>query len=173
MIKVDTWDQLFKVIEDDLFDIMDSMNQNDGFNDSNPVTVMKQKIDETVYHKDLAFTPKWYEPTFELRDSVEATQATKLGNMIEVTVKHNPSKIQANGWTHGGNSSANMSELLPEIMNDSSRWGWIDGMFPKDPEKAKWRFDRPYLELTVRDLTNFKFKKWIKQELIKKGYRVI
>lgn len=166
MAVVNTWAGLFAAIQGDLVDIMNSMDSEWGQDNDNPKYVMMQKVDEEVYQ---AYNPKSYRTTFQLRDSIEATRATVLGNLVEVTIHHNKDKIKADGWTHGGNSNADMSELLPEIINDASRWGWIDGLFPKD---GAWRFDRPYLEMTVRDLTNGRYREWLMRQLIKKGYHV-
>jgi hypothetical protein len=166
MAKIDTWDGLFKVIENDLFDIMNGMNQNDGFNDNNPVTVVKQSVDSEVYQ---AYSPTWYETKFQLRDSVTATAANKLGNLIEVGIYHDKNKMEydPNYPRHG--SSYDIREILPEIIQGKKEWG-VTNLFHAN---GAWRFARPYIEVAVRDLTKFKYRKWIKQELIKKGYRVV
>ena len=165
-----TYDSLEKLLNDlktDVFNSLDDASKTYTHENDNPKYVMMQKIDEVVYG---AYNPQWYETTYELRDSVEATNARDLGDSVEISLYHDSNKftVDKDNFQHGSNySNKDMSVLLPEIINDSSRWGIIDGLFPKD---GAWRFDRPYVDETLNALKDGRLKKWMLKKLKEKGY---
>ena len=164
---VNSIEELLMAVKKDVFESLDDTSKTYTHENDNPKYVMMQKIDEVVYG---AYNPTWYETTYELRDSVEATNARDLGDSVEISLYHDANKFTVDkaNFQHGSNySNKDTSILLPEIINDSSRWGVIEGLFPSD---GAWKFDRPYVDETLNALKDGRLKKWLLTKLKEKGY---
>lgn len=163
----DSIDELMKYVQKDVQDTMNRMKDTYASEQDNPKYVLMQHIDEDFYGE---YSPRQYTNTYELRDSVEATRARKLGDTIEVGLYHNKDKftVDPDNWQHGSNySDKDMTVLLPEIINEGSkRWGYIFG-------DGDWRKPRPYIQFTADDLRSGRLKCWLKGKLESKGWNVV
>jgi hypothetical protein len=105
--------------------------------------VVKEHIDSDVYR---AYTPKEYEATFELRDSVFTKSAQIKNNDIEVVVKHNTDEIQAHSPNQhysvvDGYSPKDVSDWIPYIVSE----GKTANIWGSDSDAA-YLHPRPYMD---------------------------
>ena len=170
MAKIDTWSALFAKIEKDVVDAMNDMDKDSNWknDNNNPKYVMMQYVDSEVYG---TFDPLWYENTWALRDSIKASNAQIEGDVVEVGLYHDTdmmSKLHDPEYPRYG-SDSDISDILPDIIEGEYKWG-ANKVFPKTGE---WRRKTWYQKKTADDLRSGRFKKWLKRQLIKKGYRVV
>jgi hypothetical protein len=172
---VNSIDELIKVLKKDVFEAMDDMKKDYKQDNDNPKYVMMQKIDEKVY----SGTNSWYENSFGLRESVEATNAMDIGDVVEVGIYHDLTndKFQANAdeWQYGSHYSKkwgeDIREILPEILNNERQWGIIEGLFSSG---ASFRDkDRAYVDEALKDLKDGRLKRWLLKKMMAKGYEAV
>lgn len=163
----DSIDALMKAIQTDVTDVLNRMKDTYASEQDNPKYVLMQHIDEDFYNQ---YVPKQYINSYDLRDSVEATRAKKLGNTVEVGLYHDKDKftVDPDNFIHSSNySDKDMTVLLPEIINEGSkRWGLLFG-------DGDWRKPRPYINITAQDLASGKLKSWLSGKLVSKGWKVV
>lgn len=167
MAIVDTWDGLFNAIKRDVVDIMDGVESDWRSDNDNPKYVLMQHVDEESYRQ---YSPSWYQTSFELRDSVTASVANVVGDIVEVELYHDSEKMSYSPEVPShGSPSGDIREVLPDIIQGNVKWG-VNKMFPAD---GKWRFARQYAEKALKDLQDGRLKTWLTQQLHKKGYETI
>ncbi len=162
---VNSIEELLMAVKKDVFNSLDDASKTYTHENDNPKYVMMQKIDEVVY----SGTNKWYDNSYELRDSVEATNATDLGDGAEISLYHNHDILQYTPdlWQHGS-KNRDIRDILPEILNNERPWGVIEGLFNSDA--AFRNKDRAYVDETLNALKDGRLKKWMLKKLKEKGY---
>lgn len=127
--------------------------------------LVQDKVDSDVYKK---YSPKEYERTGDLRDSVTDFPLEKKGDKSSVTVKHdtdmmsyNPGKFQHASpyW-----SPWNYTKYVPQTVND----GLSGGLFGN----GAWRAPRPYFDNAVKDLEKGKFREFMEDGLKQQGLKI-
>jgi hypothetical protein len=163
---VNSIEELLMAVKKDVFESLDDIKNEYTHDNDNPKYVMMQKVDETVY----SGTNKWYDNSYELRDSIEATNATDLGDSVEISLYHNHDILQYDpeAWKHGS-KNRDIRDILPEILNNERPWGVIEGLFNSDA--AFRNKDRAYVDETVKELKDGRLKKWLLSKLVTAGYR--
>lgn len=165
MAGINTWDILFAKLQKDVVEIMNDIDRNYKNDNDNPKYVMMQHVDSEVYQ---TYTPEWYETSFQLRDSIEATEAKIAGDIVEVGLYHNSSKMKYDPSYPRHGSKEDIREYLPDIIEGEYKWG-VNSTFPAK-EGERWNRKTMYQEKTREDLRNGRFKAWLLGELIRKGY---
>jgi hypothetical protein len=92
--------------------------------------VAKEHVDSDVYR---AYTPKEYEATFELRDSIRTKSARIKNNNIEVEIKHDTSLINSTAPNQhysvvDNYSPRDVSDWIPYLVHEGKTYDlWNDG----------------------------------------------
>jgi len=142
---VKNWNELVELLK---FKVANAM-ENTGKNVVERVA--REHVDSDVYQ---AYTPKVYEATFELRDSIYTKSADIKNNNIEVVIKHNTDNIVSNSPNQHYSvvesySPKDVSDWIPYIVHEGKTANiWGDGGEYLDP--------RPYMDNAVEELKQTK-----------------
>jgi len=166
-------DSLLKGLEKDIAKTLNKTKDTYANEKDNPKYVMMQVIDDVVY-KD---SNSWYENTFGLRDSVNATRAYRQGDYLAIDLFHDDDLWKANPdkFQHGSNywgkrkdgSGKDIRDILPDIIQGNREWGTLNGLFP---ENGKWRTPKPYVDMTADELMAGRLRNWLHKKLTEKGW---
>ena len=139
------------------------------------VDVAKDRVDKDVY---ATYNPKQYNRTGQLRDSIDASEVKSSGNTAEVKISHNTDEIHATppnqhySVVDGKSSVESIAEIVHNgrtgAIGQSGYWKdapWYD-------EGDAFAVPRPYMDNAREELENGKYKNFMKEELIKQGYKV-
>lgn len=119
---------------------------------------LKSIIDKKVYG---AYSPEWYQRSYDFRESWDSTSATMIGNMVEAEIFHDDNLLTYNAekWQHGNIINRLEPDGLPTIINEG-RIG--SGMgFPQLGEREYWETFNTYIDGNL--------KRILMEELAKKG----
>lgn len=130
-----------------------AMSKNDGLIDY-IVNAVKFKIDEIVYS---SYSPKIYERTFELRDSIKCLNVTRETNEVKAEISHNLDLIHSYypNKHHSVNphSTGDVSKFIPQIVINNQVGFFIgygaDGKF-HNIGGGRWRVPKPYFRETIQ-----------------------
>lgn len=132
--------------------------------------VVREHVDSDVY---LAYMPKKYEATFELRESLFTKTPKIKNNTIEVEVKHDTDKINAH--------LPNQHHSVVEDYNPQDVSGWIPYIVHEgktdniwgDSSDATYLKPRPYFDNAKKELEQSKeHVEALKDDLRSKGINV-
>jgi len=133
--------------------------------------VVREHVDSDVYR---AYTPKEYEATFELRESLHTKTPRIKNDVVEVEVKHNTDNIHSYepNQHHSVVENYNpqdVSDWLPYLVHEGQThnlWG--------DNSDAAYLKPRPYFDNAKKELEQSKeHVETLKRELNAKGIKVI
>lgn len=129
--------------------------------------IVKKEVDNAVYN---SYTPEdtseGYKRTGELRESIESGDVESSGDVANIEIKHNTSKIGSYSPNQhmsmvDGKSSA---KSVPEIVHDGKS-GKIFG-------EGAWTQKRPYMDNAKQEVKKGKYKDSMKKNLKKQGFTV-
>lgn len=129
-----------------------------------PKQMLKDNVDKNVYN----YTPSTYERTFELRDSIIATEPQNVNNKTTVEIKHDENKIHPYSPNQHMSviTGEDISTYLPQWIND----GTIGHIFGQ----GVWTEPRPYMDDTVRQMEQENtFENEVKKSLQKQGIQLV
>jgi len=136
--------------------------------------LVKDKIDSDVYG---TYSSEGYSRTYQLRESVEASNVEVVGNKAVVFIEHNESKITSSGNQHrsvvDGYSSAS---VIANIVHNGFTGAigqsgyWKSAPWSK-PEHT-YANARPYMDNAKMEMQNGKYRKFMIEQLRGQGYTV-
>ena len=131
-----------------------AISENDGLGDY-IADAIRSKVDEIVYS---SYSPKIYERTFELRDSIKCLNVTREAKEIIAEINHNLDLIHSY-YPNQHNSVSphntdDVSKFISAIVINNQvgffmRYG-VDERFHNIGE-GKWRVSKPYFRETIED----------------------
>lgn len=132
-----------------------AISEDDGLGDY-VVDTIKSKINEIVYS---SYSPKVYERTFELRDSIKCLNVTQKANEVKAEFNHNLDLIHSyypnKHHSVSPYSTGDVSKFIPQIIiNNQSGFfmGYgVDKRF-HNIGGGRWRAPKPYFKETSEDL---------------------
>jgi hypothetical protein len=129
-----------------------------------PKEMLKDNVNTDVY----SYQPKEYERTYELRESIIATEPQNVNGKTVVEIKHDENKIHP--YSPNQHMSViygtDFSPYLPEAINE----GNIGHVFGQ----GVWTEPRPYMDNTVRQMEQENtFENEAKKSLQKQGIQII
>ncbi len=131
-----------------------AMDGNDGL--GNYISdCVKDKVDEIVYS---SYSPKTYERTFELRDSIKCLNVMRDANQITAEINHDLDLIHSyypnKHHSVSPYETENVSKFIPAIVINNKAgffMGYgVDGRYHNIGD-GKWRVPKPYFKKTIQD----------------------
>ncbi len=130
-------------------------------------------LDSEVYiNRNTSYAYGTGQPTYDLRNSVTASQVEKVGGELQSKVFHDKEKMSfsPDDFVHGSrywkDGVTDIRELLPKIIND----GLSGDLFGQN---QWWQEERPYFSNTLKELeSKGLIKKWFKEAMIKRGFNI-